>query len=147
MAAVLLVTFSIQGQSQDNPPQTPLGILARSAGAFLGSLEYMRVFKSSDCGYALKKTYPSLDQTLVGEVLPAFPPGEARDGMAKSIQENRSALSQQANIFVGQILAAAKQDHDRNTACGFIAGTLAGVSGRAYDGWSANKMQYGWKGR
>jgi hypothetical protein len=63
------------------------------------------------------------------------------------MQESRSVLSGQANDYVGQMLAAAKQEHDRNTACGLIAGTLAGVYGRSYEVWSANKTRYGWKGR
>jgi hypothetical protein len=143
----VLIAFSVSAHSQAIAPQTPLlGVLAESAGAFLGSLEYIRVFKSSDCGYALTRSFPSTDEALAGEVMPAFPP-DARSEVAKSMREIRPELSRQANQNVGKMLWAVKQDHDRNTACGLLAGTLAGVYGRAYDTWSLDKKRYGWKGR
>lgn len=144
--STFLLTLSAATQSQSDAPQTPLGKLALTAGTYLGSLEYMRVFKSTDCGYVLTRDFPSLDQALVGEIIPAFPP-EARSEVVNSMRENRPVLSRQATEYVNMMVAAAKKDHDRNTGCGLIAGVLAGIYSRTYEDWSANKIRYGWKGR
>lgn len=132
---------------QTGAPQTPLGILARSAGVYLGSLEYLRVFKISRCAYALPKSFPSIEEALSGEVISAFPPGEARGLIEQSMGESRQQLSQQANVFVEQTISAAQHDYDPKTACGLAAGTLVGVSQRAYERWMDDKARYGWRGR
>ncbi len=139
--AISLATFA-----QIPQPTTPEGHLARSAGAYLGTIEYIRVFKLSDCAYALPKKFPSLDEILQKEVLPAFPPA-ARSEMETQMNKMKPALAHQAQEHVGTMIAAAKKDLDAKTACGIAAGMLATIGSQALEGWNSTKLQYGWRGR
>lgn len=139
LACLLVVSTTAFGQSE---PQTPLGKLARSGGAFLGACEYMSVFKKSPCSYALKKSFPSLDSALVNEVMPAFPP-EYQNEVRTSMVKIKPELIRQSKQYVGGIIAAAKKDYDSKTACGVVAGILAGVYGQVFDNWLQNKRLYG----
>jgi hypothetical protein len=138
--------LSLIGLAQSGEPQTAEGKLARSASTYLGAIEYIRVFKRSDCAYALPKNFPSLEVVLQREVLPAFPPA-ARSEMETQITKMKSALERQAQDHVGSILAAAKKDLDAKTACGVAAGMLATIGSQALEGWNSAKMQYGWRGQ
>lgn len=145
LITTLLLTSPLMSAVADpNAPQTPEGKMAESAGAYLGSLEWLRVFKHSDCAYVLHKNFPSVEVALTSEILPAFPPN-LRNEVAKSMREIRPELAGQAENYVGSMIAAAQKDYDRKTGCGFVAGMLGCISARTYEKWVADKQRYGWK--
>jgi hypothetical protein len=128
--------------AQVEEPRTPQGKLARSAGAYLGSLEYVRVFKISDCGYALSKKYPSINEELNKEVIFSFSP-ESQEEIYKAFNPVNSVLASQSLEYVNLIIENFKKDTDRNTACGKASALIATVAGQAKDNWIKNKNLYG----
>ncbi len=142
---VLLAAFSSNALAETASPGSPMVVLARSAGAFVGATEYIRAFKASDCGYALKKSFPSYDALFQSEVLSSFPP-TYRDEVVRGMKVSKPEVSRQANEYVQGMITAAKKDHDHRTACGLIAATIAGVYSNAQEKWLSNKASYGWKG-
>ena len=139
--AIAASAFSANSLGQLEAPTTPLGTLARRAGAYLGVLEYLRVFKASDCGYALKRTFPSFDEALANEVSPEFP-SDAREELSRSMSSAKPEVLRQAKAYVSDAVAALKRDHDRNTACGLAAGNLASTVGQTYDSWVDEKKRF-----
>ena len=118
--------------------------MAEGAGTYLSSLELLRAFKRSDCGYALRRDFSSVDTALAAEVLPAFPPN-VRNEVSMQMQRLKPMMSKQAEDYVGSMIAEAKRKQDRNTACGNVAGLLTSVSSQAYQNWLTAKQQYGWR--
>jgi hypothetical protein len=123
------------------PARTPLGFLARRAGAYLGVTEYIRVFKTTDCGYALKRNFPTFETALQDEVISTFPL-EFRGEVAKSMKGARQEVLNQANLYVNEMVDSLKREHDRNTACGLAAGNLASVFAQAHANWVVEKRRY-----
>jgi len=143
-AALLL--FMPLAFAQIGEPKTPEGKLARSAGTYLGVIEYVRVLKQSDCAYAFRRTFPSFNEVLRKEILPAFPPAD-RNEVEATMNKMKPALARQAQEFVADIITTAKKDLDPKTGCGVAAGMLAAIGSQASEGWNSAKRQYGWKER
>jgi hypothetical protein len=147
---VALLTIALVANSptsaQSAEPLTPAGRMASSAGAYLGSLEYLRAFKNSECGFALRRDPESLDDALRAEVLPAFAP-DLRSEVARQMRDLKPEIVAQAKRNVALMVTGAQKDYDRNTGCGVVAGTLASTNARALDAWQQDKQRYGWKGR
>jgi len=121
-------------------PQTPEGKLAESAKTYLGSLEGLKVFKRSYCGDALR-AFLSVDAAIAAEVLPAFPP-YVRAEFSSQLQGLKPLMTTQAQDYVDHLIVAAKQEQDKNIACGSAARVLAEFSYKAYQNWLVAKQQY-----
>ncbi|MGM3278011.1 hypothetical protein [Ralstonia sp. 24A2] len=132
---VMPAAFADSGASQ-----TPESTLAESAKTYLGSLEGLKVFKRSYCGYALR-AFLSVDTAIAAEVLPAFPP-YARSAFSNQLQGLKPLMTTQAQDYVDHLIVAAKQEQDKNLACGTAARALAEFSYKAYQNWLETKRQY-----
>ena len=143
LVAVTLSTLfsgSIRSQSVE-PPVTPAGALSRKAGVVLGAANYIRVYKLSDCAYALPRAFPSPEDILYKEVLPAFP--EAfRSELKASLEGARAILDQQAHAFVAKAFKGVGTQLDRRTTCGLVGGLLVGIFSRAFDDWELQKQAF-----
>ncbi|WKJ89104.1 hypothetical protein QZJ86_13860 [Methylomonas montana] len=133
--------FGSTAFSEDSSAQL---LLARSAGSYLGIFEYIRVFKYSNCGYTMPKSFPSVDEVLVSEVIPVIQP-EYRDEIKTSLISIKPELSKQANEIVSGMIASARKDYDDKTACGVAASIMGDIHGRASQKWESDKAKYGWK--
>ena len=146
LGALLLATVSTlvasSAMAQSNEPKTPEGKLAAKAGPYLASAEYIKVFKQSKCAYALKKKFPTLNELLVAEVLPAFTKEGAAE-LKSAIEQSHPTIEKQAKEIVGKMIYAAQKEHDEKTGCGVAAGLLAGIGSRTQDEWNIAKKQYG----
>ncbi|CAN7777693.1 hypothetical protein LJR296_007783 [Cupriavidus necator] len=123
------------------PSQTPLGKLSEAAGTYLGTLDLLQVFQRSECGYALTKSFPSIQSALDSEVLPTFPQ-YARSELTRTIDGLRTPIHSQSEDMVRKIIDGAKQRQDAKTACGLAAGLAMSISGNAYESWLTAKRQY-----
>lgn len=143
LAAVTVSTLfsgSIRSQSVE-PPVTPAGALSRKAGVVLGAANYIRVYKLSDCAYALPRAFPSPEDLLSREVLPAFP--EAfRSELKASLEGARVISDQQAQAFVANAFKGVGTQLDRRTTCGLVGGLLVGIFSRALDDWELQKQAF-----
>lgn len=142
----LLVFGGPFSYAQSREPQTPEGKLAEVAGIYLGVMEYARVLKQSQCAYALRRSFPSFDELLRKEIMPAFSPAARRE-LEATINNLKPTLARQAQQFVGDIITAAQKDLDPKTGCGVAAGMLAAIGSQAAERWASAKVQYGWKER
>ena len=142
IAASVVSLLATTAHAQSNEPKTPEGKLAAKAGPYLASTEYVKVFKQSKCAYALKKKFPTLNELLVAEILPAFTK-EGRAELKSAIEQSHPTIEKQAKEIVGKMIYAAQKDHDEKTGCGVVAGLLAGIGARTQDEWNIAKKQYG----
>ena len=127
--------------AQTEPPSTPVGALSRKAGVLLGAADYLQVFKSSKCGYALSKTIPTAEELLTQEVVPAFP--DAFKLQVKSAFEGiKAERLRLAEHYVAEALREARRKRDEQTACGVAGGMLLGIFASAMEGWTAQKVAY-----
>lgn len=127
--------------AQTEPPSTPAGALSRKAGVLLGAADYLQVFKSSKCGYALSKAIPTAEELLTREVVPAFP--DALKLQVKTTFEGMKAeRSRLADHYVAETLREARKGRDERTACGVAGGMLLGIFASATEGWAAQKAAY-----
>lgn len=128
-------------------PTTPEGHLARSAGAYLGAVEYIAVFKKSECSKFAPKGTLGFDQALRNDVLIAFSPNQ-REEVRQHMSELKPVLAKQAPNQVSSIISTfKKQERDHNIACSLAANTLAMTLGQALENWRSTKLQYGWRER
>ncbi len=134
-AGVMPAAFADSGM-----PQTPEGKLAESANTYLESLEGLKVFKRSYCGYALR-AFLSVDAAVAAEVLPAFPPYVRRE-YSNQLQGLKPVMTTQAQDYVDRLIVVARQEQDKNAACGTAARVLAEFSYQAYQDWLVAKRQY-----
>lgn len=141
-----LLSFGRPSFAQSREAQTPEGKLAEVAGIYLGVIEYVRVLKQSQCAYAFRRTFPSFDEVLRKEIMPAFSPA-ARGEVEATISKLKPTLGRQAQKFVGDMITAAQKDLDPKTGCGVAAGMLAAIGSQAGERWSSAKLQFGWKER
>ena len=123
------------------PPRTPIGALARKAGALLGAAETVRVYKQTDCAYALPRSFPSADQLWRDEIFPAIPAGH-KDEFSKLLESLRPLLKRQADTMVAESFRSVSGKLDRKTVCGLVGGVLATVFGRATDEFQEQKMAF-----
>lgn len=138
----MLATIAASTESQPvEPPVTPAGALARKAGVVLGAANYIRVYKLSDCAYALPQPFPSPEELLAREVLPALPESFRAEIMT-SLEGVRAISDQQAQAFVAEAFKGISKQLDRRTKCGLVGGLLVGVFSRALDDWELQKQAF-----
>ena len=140
-----LVLIKSQAQTKYPPPSSPNGHLARSAGTYLGSVEYVRaLLNSPECKKLLpSKVVPSYKNVLLNEIIPAFNKKDQSEISMElySLEDNMKA---QAKSQVSKIIAAVRKDFpSESAACGAVFASLNMTSNEAKSKWLISKKQYG----
>lgn len=129
---LICAAFSASALAQTSAEQ-----FVRSAGNYLGTLEWISVFGHSECSSYAPKNMPSYMAALDSEVLPEVS-NEERAEVREKFMLVRPVVSRQANQQIPQLISAAKQD-DRKTACGKVLGALMSSHATALERWSKAK--------
>jgi len=140
-----LLSIPSQAQTKYPPPNSPNGHLARSAGAYLGSVEYIRaLLNSPECKNSLpSKVVPSYKNMLTNEIIPAFKKKDQSEISMElySLEDNMKA---EAKFQISKIIAAVRNDFpSQSAACGAIFASLNMTSNEAKSKWLISKKQYG----
>jgi len=134
-----------QAQTKYSPPNSPNEHLARSAGTYLGSVEYIRaLLDSSECEKFLpSKVVPTYKNLLVNEIINAF---NKKDQPEITIEfySLEDSLKAEAKYQVSKIINAVKNNFpSESAACGAIFALLNMTSNEAKSKWILSKKQYG----
>lgn len=111
--------------------------LAEASGLFIGSANQLAIFKSSECGYALKRSVPSYREFLETQIIPAFAP-EAREKVRYEILAVEGDVSAQSrSVYEGLYRHYRKvENQDHATTCGIMNSaflTLYKLSAEAFE--------------
>lgn len=139
VAFVFFCAHALIAQSQGSypPPKTPSERLARSAGTYLGSIEYLRAIKTStECRSVLTAVVvPNFDNVMEKEILPAFNIAE-RNSIRNEFLAAKKQIAEEAGRQVSRILRESfSKNENHDTVCGMIAGTLGATVARSKDQW------------
>lgn len=134
-----VVAFGQTGSPLNSTPATqpePRN-LAEAAGKYIASVEQLRYFKSSFCGYALKRAVPTYEDVAREEIIPAFPE-EHRAEVSRVLSNLKSDASSQSQALFNSLYAyyTKTEGLDRNTACGMMASvfiTTRKLAAEAFD--------------
>lgn len=141
--SIFFCTHTLVAQSQGtHPPQkTTPEQLARSAGTYLGSIEYLRAIKSSaECRRVLTTiVVPNFDNVVAQEILPAFNPAE-RNSIRNEFLVLKEQIAEEAGRQVSKIIKETFSKNDNHdSACGLIAGMLGATVARVKDQWETSR--------
>ena len=142
-SVIITTRGSAIGAEQDVPPETLK--LIESAGAYLGALELLRQVKISECGYALRANFRTVDDALQNDVLPAVPP-RYRQEVEREFQKQRGEMTSDGRHLVEKAMLGLYKEQDRSTACGSVAGSFSAMFTIAWETWIQRKQKFGWKG-
>lgn len=140
-----LLSIKTQAQTTSPQPRSPNEHLARSAGAYLGSIEYIRaLLASSECKKFLpSKAIPTYKNVFLNEIISAFNKKD-RSELTVEFYSLEDEIKTEAKYQVSKIIASVKNDFpSESAACGAIFASINMTNNEAKSKWLIAKNKYG----
>lgn len=143
--SICLTAMQAIAQNTHDAPTTPSGHLARSAGAYLGAIEWFRTLHATPpCNRILpKNTLLSYEQIVLDELLTAFPINDVSEAKEIFFSMKQTVIRESERQVSAYIKGAFKKYNNYDTACGVLQGAFSATISEAKNKWLETRRIYG----